>query len=52
MYRSILKYFLLSNVDENGEKNANSSAYRKEPVVDGEAEIVIVELDERLPQVS
>jgi hypothetical protein len=33
-------------------KYATSSAYRKEPVVNGEAEIVVVELDERLPQVS
>ena len=37
---------------KNREKNANSSAYWKEPVVDGEAEIVVVKLDERLPQVS
>jgi hypothetical protein len=43
---------MLSNVDKKQRKNATSSAYRKEPVVDGEAEIVVVELDERLPQVS
>jgi hypothetical protein len=39
-------------IKKTEKKNVNSSAYRKEPVIDGEAEIVIVEFDERLPQVS